>query len=179
MSFFQNAGKSPDLLRFGRATHHSIENVSYFPTHTHMSSPEDPCTFHLRKTVPPSSAVLDRSSLIGLIFKPQITGIRPWYLLVNYLPPSFPQTGKFWRWGTPDILLPPLRFRDFRRQGGGNKGEYQCYFFINMQTSDYSDTREMKFFVTRNFDISTKPLKNCIIRIFVDVSKVRLNTFDM
>ena len=52
------------MVRFARATHHSIRNIPKFPTHTRMLSSEVYGFFYFRKTVPPPYLpVLDRASL--------------------------------------------------------------------------------------------------------------------
>ena len=51
--FFQTVWKSPESVLLGRATRHSIRNVSNFLTHIHMSSYEDACILYLRIHRPP------------------------------------------------------------------------------------------------------------------------------
>jgi len=63
---FQIALKCPEMVRFARATHHSIRNIPKFPTHTRMLSYEAKIHFYLRKTRPPPHwQILEHGSLIS------------------------------------------------------------------------------------------------------------------
>ena len=62
---FRKARKSPESVLLGRATHHSIRNVSKFRTHTQMSSYEAKIFFNWKDRDSPSQwHFLDRASLM-------------------------------------------------------------------------------------------------------------------
>ena len=61
---FQIALKCPEMVRFARATHHSIRNIPKFPTHTRMLAYEVKI-FFICKNRTPHWQLLDHGSLLS------------------------------------------------------------------------------------------------------------------